>query len=83
MDGMQRAVTGTPIFSDPMVGHRPGYVPITDQERLRRTQQQMAYDAVVSDRWRTPAGTAAKQSQPTGDARAAYEHRLTNAWRHR
>jgi hypothetical protein len=36
------------------VGHRPGYVTLSDAERVVRTDRQRAKDAKLSQRWRNP-----------------------------
>lgn len=89
MDAKQGTVTSIPAFADPMTGHRPGYAFTSDQERKRRIQQQVVYNASIEQRWRS-GSTAEKPTatqQQTADARvrayAAYEQRLTNSWRHR
>ena len=87
MDSMQRAVAGSPSIND-FVGHRPGYAPINDQDRQRRRDMQAGYNAIVGDRWKSPAVTESRDSASSSlqltkrsQASASYNERITNAWR--
>lgn len=74
--------------------HRPGSLPMSDADRTRKATLYDKHDKEISERWKNPPPVAAAPSEvsldsprPIGDARAtayaAYEQRISCAWRHR
>jgi hypothetical protein len=77
LDAQQRKVAVDTIIKDAIgksvstVGHRPGGLAVADADVQRRHALHMTYDAMISQRWRSPQVTANQSDaeRPTGDAR--------------
>jgi hypothetical protein len=83
MDNLQIGVAGTAVAAQ---AHKPGSLPLSDEDIKRRSSSQESYETAISHRWRDPQPAGAESSEPRQnhiDAYASYEMRLTSAWRHR
>jgi hypothetical protein len=83
MDNVQIGVAGTALDAQ---AHKPGSLPLSDEDIKRRSSSQESYETAISHRWRDgpPAGPESSEPrQDHPDAYASYEMRLTSAWRHR